>query len=216
MNEQTQDEDVPATTRETIVEDGPPTAIQYAKRNTRFDRQDCGWWVDGDYLYESDGRGREWRTHLGDVLEVQTAPAPARFRPWRHQTVLGLRNSRRIEIDNAHYVGTANYEDRSELYAPFVRELIHVVAAKAPYAKARRGASYLGYITMLAFVVVLIGLVGVLLFLLPIDGVPGVVWIKAGLVALMAPPLFAWVLKSRPSGMSLSELPPGAFPEIKR
>ncbi len=192
-----------------------PGVIQYAKRNTRLDKQDCGWWVDGDYLYETDGRGREWRTHLGDVLEVQTAPAPAKFRPWRHQTVLGLRNSRRIAIDNAHYLGTANYEERSAAYAPFVRQLIEVITEKAPYAKARRGASYLGYVAMLAFVAVLIGLVATLVFLLPIEGVPGIVWIKAGLVALMAPPLFAWVVKSRPTGMRLADLPPGALPRAR-
>lgn len=186
--------------------------VQYAKRSARGDKQDCGWWIDGDYLIDSDGKGVERRTHVGDILEVQTAPAPARFRPWRHQTVLGLRSGRRIEIDNASYVGVANYEDKSAEYAPFVRDLIGVVAAKTPYAKARRGASYLGYVAMLVFVLVLIALVGVLLFLLPIEGVPGINWIKIGLVALMAPPLLAWVLKSRPTGMRLSELPPGALP----
>ena len=197
--------------------DGPgaDTTIQYAKRVSRADRQDWGWWVDGDHLVESDGRGATRRTHLGDILEVQTAAAPAKFRSWRHQTILGLRDSRRIEIDNAHYVGVANYEERSESYAPFVRQLVDAIVRRAPYAKARRGASYLGYVAMLAFVFVLIALMAVLLFVLPIEGVPGIVFIKAGLIALMAPPLLAWVVKSRPSGMPLSQLPPGALPQAK-
>lgn len=190
--------------------------IQYAKRVSRKDRQDRGWWVEGDYLIESDGGGGLRRTHLGDILEVQVAPAPAKFRPWRHQTVLGLRNSRRIAIDNAHYVGTANYEDRSREYAPFVRRLIDRIVEAAPYAKARRGASYIGYVAMLAFVMLLITMVAVLLFMLPIDGVPGIVFIKLALVGLMAPPLFLWVAKSRPTGMPLAELPAGALPRAKR
>ena len=215
MSDEEAIDEAPVSAGEVVKDDRAPSPVQYAKRETRFDKQDRGWWVDGDYLFETDGRGREWRTHLGDVLEVQTSPAPARFRPWRHQTVLGLRNSRRIVIDNAHYVGAANYEDRSASYAPFVRDLIEVIAEKTPYAKARQGASYLGYVAMLAFVVVLIGLVATLLFLLPIEGVQGIVWIKAGLVALMAPPLLAWVMKSRPTGMRLADLPPGALPRAK-
>lgn len=204
----------PRARREPPSEEGMP--IQYAKRVTRTDRQEWGWWVDGDYFVESDGRGVMRRTHIGDILEVQTAPAPAKFRPWRHQTLLGLRNSRKIAIDNAHFVGVANYEDRSKTYAPFVRRLIATIAKKAPYAKARRGASYLGYVAMIGFVVVLIALVAVLLFLLPIEGVPGVPFIKVGLLALMTPPLVVWVAKSRPSGIPLSKLPPGALPRAKR
>ena len=60
------------------------------------------------------------------------------------------------------------------------------------------------------------GLVAVLLFMLPIDGVPGIAFIKLGLVALMAPPLFLWVAKSRPTGMPLADLPAGALPRARR
>ena len=190
--------------------------LAYAKRRNRFDEQDCGWWIDGEFLIASDGKGVERRVRLSDVLEVQTAPAPARFRPWRHQTVLGLRDSSRIVIDNAHYVGTANFEDRTAEYAPFIRELVDHVIERAPYAKARRGASYLGYVAMLVFVGVVLVLLGALIFLLPIEGVPGVVFIKAALLLLAAPPLFAWVLKSRPVGIRLEDLPAGALPRAQR
>lgn len=185
----------------------------YSKRRNLFEKNERVWRITDVALVAVDHLGHENAAAWQDVVALRLAFAPTRFKMWRHVVVLRFRNGERWEIDNAHFAGVANFENRSASYSPFVRELVARVKARSPTAKARVGEALLNYWLLLLGVAAVFVLAAFLLLGLPLDGIPGVTWAKLAIILLLLPALGGWAWKARPRKVRLGDIPEDALPK---
>jgi hypothetical protein len=190
--------------------------VAYRKRQNLFEATETEWRAEDDALIVTDASGKVIRLPWQEVAGIRLAYAPTRAKTWRYVFVLHFRNGRKIDIDNAHFAGIGNFEDRSETYVPFVRAALARIRALAPEARARAGSATMSYVLNLGFVVLSFGLLAFVLFTLPtpLDYLSGSSFIKLGIVIILVPVLFRWVVKARPRGIRLDALPKDALPNI--
>lgn len=189
--------------------------ISYSKRESLFEKGEWTWTVDDDALRVRDPKGGDSVMYWKEVEGVRLAYAPTRFKTWRHLLELKFRANGKMTIDNAHFAGVGNFEDRSAAYTPFVRAALAKVAQKAPDARCSLGAAPVGYWLAMIFVWAVFAALAAVMLAIPIDGIPGVAWVKLGIIAFFIPSLAAWMVKARPRGAKISEIPDSAFPRIR-
>ena len=172
------------------------------------------WRVEDDALVTCGPTGRVRRYPWKDIVGVRLYCEPARARPWRYVFELQPRHEKRIEIDNAHFISAGQFEDRSEAYTPFVEAALRKVAAGNPKARALIGETPRRYFFLM--LAVLLGF-GVIAFALiaaptPLDALPFALAAKLGIILLMLPVFWVWVLRKMPRGLPLDQLPPHVLP----
>jgi hypothetical protein len=86
------------------------------------------------------------------------------------QCTLRARGGGNVKIRSAHYRSFGNFEDRTDTYAPFVRELANRIAAQVPGARFIAGSTAL-WIVWLVLGVLCAIVVGLLILSL-FEGVP--------------------------------------------
>jgi hypothetical protein len=188
--------------------------VSYSKRSNLFQKAEWTWRVGDGGLHVRDCHGAAYVVPWTEVTKVRLAYAPTRFKMWRHMIELKFRDRTNMVIDNVHFAGIANFENRSDTYTPFVRAMIEQIAAKAPDARCSLGAQVVGYWLAMAFLAAVFTVLVALLLAIPIDGVPGVAWIKLGIIAFFIPALIGWAVKARPRGAKITEIPESAYPRI--
>lgn len=193
---------------------GVMQADMYRQRRGAFSRGEWEWRVEPDALVVRAGAGRERRYRWRDIVCVRLFQDPARARPWRFVFELQPKHQRKIIIDNAHYVSRREFEDRSAEYRAFVQAALAALAAANPKARALIGETPKRYFFLL--VAALIGL-GALAFVLatvptPIDAYEFAPLVKLGLVALMLPVFWRWVIGAMPRGVCPTDVPARALP----
>lgn len=80
-----------------------------------------------------------------DIASVRLSYAGSRVDASRYRCDLRTRGGERLAIMSTHYVGFAEFEDRTAGYVPFVRALVVRVAAANPSASFRSGKSVLAF-----------------------------------------------------------------------
>lgn len=188
--------------------------VIYRKRAGAISRDEREWRVEEDALVCRGGSGQERRHSWRDIVSVRLCHEPSRFRPWRYVFELQPKHDRKIEIDNAHYVGARAYEDRNESYTAFVRAAVDRLEAHKPGMRALIGETpkryfFLLLAALLAFCALAYALIAVPT---PIDHLPYVPLAKLVIILLMLPMLWLWVLGSLPRGVPLDAIPPRALP----
>lgn len=188
--------------------------VIYRRRRSAMSRGEREWRVEDDALVTRGGSGRERRYRWSDIVSVRLLHDPARARPWRYVFELQPKHARKIVIDNAHYAGDRAFEERSESYSPFVRAAVARWAAEHPKGRALIGETPKRYFFLL--IASLFGL-GVLAYILvavptPLDALPYAVAIKLGVILLMLPVFWRWVLKIIPRGVAPDAIPDRALP----
>lgn len=181
--------------------------VLYRRRRSAIARGEREWRVEDDALVSRTTTGAEQRTLWRDVVGVRLCCAPLRRRPWRYVFELQQRNGRKITLDNAHYVGPGQYEERSDAYCAFVRAATARIAAANPRARALIGETPKRYFFLLLAAMAAIFLAGWALALAP---GPEIVKLSALLLLL---PAFGWVvLRVMPRGVALDAIPARALP----
>lgn len=188
--------------------------VTYRRRRSAISRSEREWRVEDDALISRGGSGREKRYPWKDIVSVRLYSDPARDRPWRYVFELQPKHQRKVIIDNAHFVSRGAYEERSGTYTPFVRAAVAGLAEKNPRARALIGETSKRYFFLL--IGALLGL-GALAFVMiavrtPIDALPYANLIKFGVILLMLPIFWRWVLRVLPRGVALHEIPERALP----
>lgn len=167
--------------------------IVYRKRENIFLNGESEGRVEPDTLqwFRPDGTMQSLR--WADVTSVRLRANPTMSKRWLHETVIEAPTAR-IRVDNSHFAGVSDFEDRSKEYSPFVRAALERVQALAPRARVQLGSSVASFAGLMAFVVVsFIALVAVLL-LLPLPApFPFVVVVKLGLIVYMLTLLPRWI-----------------------
>lgn len=181
--------------------------MQYAKRSNAFVAGEDVWTVTPDALVRTAPGGETSRLVWSDVTAVRVAYAPTRMKFGRYLISLGARSGERWTIDNQHFAGIGNFEDRSDRFTPFVLACIERIAALAPRATARIGSSAAAYWSQLIFVTAVFILLVTVILLMP-GSLSWLILVKLGLIVAMLPVLFRWIGRARPRRVSLE---PEAF-----
>lgn len=188
--------------------------VIYRRRANARSRGEREWRAEDDALVTRGASGRERRTRWREIVSVRLYHEPTRLRPFRYMFELKPHNKPSIQIDNAHCLGDGQFEDRSASYTPFVRAALARVAAENPKARALMGETQKRYFFLL--LLSLIGLCGLAFALIaaptPFDTLPLATPVKLGIVLLMLPLFWLWVLRAMPRGVALDEIPERALP----
>lgn len=175
--------------------------IVYAKRENVFEKGERRWVVEAQGVRQVWPQGGELLLRWADLREIRLTYAPTRFKTWRHKLTLRGPGGAWV-IDNVHFAGVGNFEDRSGTFGPFVLACVDHIAAQAPGATARLGSAPLAYWAQLVFVAAAFSTLAFVIIALPVS-FSGMIWVKLALVAAMMPVLFAFVVRSRPRRIAL-------------
>lgn len=178
----------------------------YSKRENAFEKGEHVWNAGPDTLVWTRPTGEAVTLLWRDVASVRAAYAPTRFKSWRHVLELKTRRGASILIDNGHFKGVGDFEDRSKTFTPFALACIERVAAHAPQAKAWLGSGPAGYWAQVLFAGGMLALLMVVLFTLPIgNGIAWIVFAKLAFIAVSLPLAIRWMIVSRPRSGRLTE-----------
>ena len=191
------------------------TGETHAVRRSMLEKAECVWRIDPDALVTRDHRGVETRDRWGDVTAIRIASAPTRYQMWRHILLLTFKGGIKRLVQNSHFVGIGNFENRAATYAPFVREALRQVQKQAPNATARIGAGPIFYWSTVIILGLLFAGLAALLMFIPFDELGNAsptIWVKIGILAVLLPVLFMWARKSYPRVVPLAQFPESALP----
>jgi len=193
-----------------------PQAV-YRRRRNVISRSERQWRVEQDALVTSGGSGRERRFPWDKVVGIRLRCAPTRAKPFRHVFELHFKDGARLEIDNAHCAGPRSFEDRSETYAPFVRAALARIGAANPKVRALIGETPKRYFFLVIASLLLLSVAAVALIALPtpLDGLAVAPLLKFGLILLMLPIFWGWVMGVMPKGVALDAIPERALPPVQ-
>lgn len=193
-------------------------AICYRRRRGPVSRGEREWRVGDDALVMVSPSGGEKRTLWKDVIGVRLYHEELRRRPWRYAFELHTRQGGRIVIDNAHWAGGSDYEDRSTSYTPFVRAALARIAAANPKARLLTGETQKRYFFLMLTALLAIAALAFALLLIrtPLDATPFAAPVKLGLILLLLPVFWLGVLRSLPRGAPLDCVPERALPPEPR
>jgi len=188
--------------------------VIYRRRRDAISRSEREWRVEEDALVTVGGSGRERRYRWRDIVSVRLVHDPARSKPWRYVFELQPKHERKIVIDNAHYLGAREFEERSEDYRRFVRAALARWAAEHPKGRALIGETPKRYFFLLIGALLGLGAFAYLLVAVPtpLDSAPFAGLIKFALILLMLPLFWRWVLKAMPRGVAPDQIPERALP----
>lgn len=180
--------------------------IDYAKRENVLEKAERRWVIDADGLHSLVPGNPEAIMPWSAVREIRLTFAPTRMKSWRHKLTLRT-GSATWTIDNGHYKGMGDFEDRSDRFNPFVLACVERVREAAPGATARLGSSPVAYWAQVLFVAVMFALLALVVIALPTTW-SAFLWIKLALILAMLPVFFSFVVRSWPRKVALD---PDAF-----
>jgi hypothetical protein len=188
----------------------------YRKREHLFEVGEDVWSVEGDNLVHNRADGTVARRKLSDVTSVRLRYAPTRFKTWRHAFEIRFKTGHAWHIDNGHFAGIGDFQDRSATFVPFVREVIQLVSQHAPQARAYLGSSWTSYLLQVGFLVISFTALAGVFLALPIGaGISGMVVVKLAIIAFFLPVVFKWVRRALPQGVPINAIPDDAYPPVE-
>lgn len=178
----------------------PAHAAEYSFRTSIFESERHFTLADGAITVRDEGG--EQRVPLSDVEEVHLRFHRTKQRDY-YQCRVRLRSGRKLFLQNRHWGGIANFEDRSAAYTAFVAALHQELAHASPAVSFRSGSfmTFVGTI-MVAAVVALLLVVAVLIQQ----------WIATALMALILFSLLPIIPRSLPRAYAPDALPRGLLP----
>lgn len=185
--------------------------VSYSKRRNLFEPGETEWRVEDDALVVQTADARLARYPWSELKGMRLGYAPTRLKTRRNDLVLTFSDGRSVEVDNQHFAGVGDFEDRSATYVPFVRAVL-AKAGDHPNLMVRVGATPLSYALNLTFVLIALAAMLTVLVLLPVDF--GVFLIlRIFIVATMLPTLYRWIRHARPRLARPDALPDDALPQ---
>lgn len=189
--------------------------ISYRKRDNVFEKGESEWRVEPDALVYRNPSGGEKHLPWNDVKQVRIQYAPTRMKTQRYLFEIVGKHGRQFSIDSMHFVGIANFEERSATYTPFVRAALEKVKEQSPDAPVYLGASPASYLMQVVFVTIAFAAFAALFFIIPVfDVMSGTGWVKLAIVLLALPFFFRWLYTAYPREADLNNLPDYVLPKV--
>lgn len=170
--------------------------IVHARRENVFEKAERRWFIDADGLRRTIPGQPDPVLAWAEVVELRLTYAPTRFKPWRHKLTLRSRRETWV-IDNVHFKGVGDFEDRSATFNPLVLACVERVREAAPGAIGRLGSAPLAYWAQLIFVTAAFALLAMVIVAFPVN-FSGLIWVKLGLIVVSLPVLFGFAIRSWP------------------
>lgn len=172
--------------------------VVYRKRENLFAKGETEWRVENDALIRTGADGTQTRLAWRDVASLRLRLYPTSAKPWLHEFHLAAPGTRLV-IDNCHFAGVGEFEDRSADYAAFVRAALERIRECAPQARVTLGSDAMSFWAMLAFAATSIALLTAVLILIPLPApLPIVVIAKLAVFTLALLRLPRWVARNWP------------------
>jgi len=124
----------------------PPNPIRIVRNDLLSDQQSCTL-RDGAFVCETDKR--EIQIPFAEIAKINLITYAGLRTPHGQCTVHGS-NGTRVKFRSHHFSGLANFENRSETYAAFVKALCVGTHAASPLAKFSSGST--AYLALWLFV----------------------------------------------------------------
>ena len=177
-------------------------------------RSEREWRVENDALVTRGYSTRERRYLWKDMASLRLCAEPARDRPWRYVLELQPRHKRKIVIDNAHYISSGFYQDRSATYTPFVRAVAEHFGDAMPGAQVLIGETPKRYFFLLLLALIVLGGLAFTLATVhtPLDQLSFAPLLKVAIILAMLPLFWVWVIKRMPRGVPIDAIPDRALP----
>jgi len=170
----------------------------YRKRENLFEKGEREWRVENDALVCRMPDGTERRVPWTEIKALQLRYYPTMAKPWLHQITIQTPRTR-VTIDNGHFAGVADFEDRTASYAPFLRATLTQIQAQAPGVRVHFGSQSGPFWAQLAFVSLSLIVLAAVLLLLPLPApFPVVVIVKLGVILYGLAMLPRWIRKNLP------------------
>ncbi len=112
----------------------------YRKRESALEKSETEYRVENATLVRHPPDGREETLAWSKVTSLRLRFNPTMNKRWLHQITVQT-NEGAMTIDNSHYKGFGDFEDRSTIYSAFARAALDRVAALAPGARVDIGSS---------------------------------------------------------------------------
>lgn len=189
--------------------------IEYKRRESMLEKGERIYRLTADAIEMERPDGYKWSLKLAEIAWIRVAYAPTRFKTNRYLVTVSTRSNQKLQYDNIHFVGVANFEDRSTAFSEFTRFLIERVRESSPGAVLKSGAPAVSYFGQLFFVGAAFLLLAFVIFALPI-GVGNFALtaiLKLGIIIVFLPFLFKWIVKSRPQTLPMDTIPDGYLPK---
>ncbi len=189
-------------------------ALIYRRRHNALSRGEREWRVEEGGLASVGASGHVRRWAWKDFVSVRLCQEPTRFKPWRYTFHAQFKSGEKVLIDNGHYSGPARFEERSEEYAAFVRELLARLHAANPKLRALTGETQKRYFFLMLGSLLALGALAYVLIAVPnpLDSLPYAGAVKLVLILAMLPVFWGWVAKAMPRGVALDAIPDYALP----
>ena len=178
----------------------------YSQRLSAFEDYERTWVVDADGLRVtlSGRRASAWAWR--DLRGIRLAWAGTRLKPWRREVVFDFGPADRVSFDNGHFVGVADFEDRTPAFTTLVRAAIENARRANPAIRFELGAPGLAYGAQLLFALTALGVLAVVILALPLPFWPWTAIAKVLIVAALIPPTLNWIRRARPRGATADDL----------
>lgn len=190
--------------------------VVFKRRRNAISRSEREWRVEASALVTRGGSGAERRYPWSDFIAVRLCFSPTRLKPWRYVFELQSRQGKKIEIDNAHYAGAGDFEDRSATYKPFVEAALAALRDENPKARALIGETPKRYFLLMLAALVGLGALAYVMVAVPtpLDSWRYAALAKFVIILLMLPIFFRLVIGAVPRGFPLDQIPERALPPV--
>lgn len=160
--------------------------------------------VEPQHLVVHEPGAMERRLPWADVRSVRLGFAPTEQKLGRYLMALDFASGERLELDNMHWRGFGDFEDRSEAYRGFVERALERIRAQSPDVAAYAGASAPSYFGQIALLAGSFALLGWALSLVTSWERYGHLITAAGLLTAL-PVALAWMVMSRPRRLDIRD-----------
>lgn len=178
--------------------------VAYRKRENIFTKGETEWRIEDEALVRRAPDGSEQRIAWRDVTALRIRFYPTIAKPWLHQFRIESRNAG-MTIDNGHFAGLADFEDRSASYSPFVRAALDRIRERAPNAQVHVGSRPLAFWASMAFVALGLALLAVVVIALPFPApLPVAAVAKLGIIVYGIVMMLRWIRRNWPRNGDLA------------
>ncbi|NHK28353.1 hypothetical protein FF098_010595 [Parvularcula flava] len=189
--------------------------IEYKKRESVMTKAEHIYRLTDDEIQMVRPDGYTWGLKLAEIDTIRVAYAPTRAKTNRYLTTITDRRKGKLQYDNMHFAGVADFEDRSVAFSEFTRFVIDRVRSASPTARLMAGAPAVSYFAQLFFVAAVFFVLALVIFSLPINfgNLAVTVFIKAAIIIIFLPFLFKWIVKGRPRQVAFDAIPKDYLPK---
>jgi hypothetical protein len=170
------------------------------------------WSLRGDVLWMLSESYGDLQIPLASLTEIRLVFSPTRVQTNRYRCLLFNARGKVATIQNEHYAGVMDFEDRSESYRALVITLIHRTAMANPGCRFTSGNTLISY---LAQVTVLLGgflILAAALYLMS-SAISSLIVVKLILILVYIPVAVMWMKKNKPAIFSPDAPPENLLPK---